>query len=93
MELRNFFKNIAYISLIIAVITGSIFFSVQPDPDSYFYGSLLKLDLLKTVPSPKIVVFGGSNVAFGIDSELIEKEFGIPVINDGLNAGVSLLPL
>ncbi|MFL7871893.1 MAG: hypothetical protein AB8I58_23895 [Anaerolineales bacterium] len=93
MELRSFFKNIAYISLIIAVIIGSIFFSVQPDQESYFYGSQLKLNLLKTMPSPKIIIFGGSNVAFGIDSELIEQEFGIPVINDGLNAGLSLLPL
>jgi hypothetical protein len=93
MDLQAFFKNITIISLIIVVLIGILFYSIPPDPDSYFYGSVHKLELLKTVPSPKVVVFGGSNVAFGIDSELMEKRLGIPVINDGLNAGLSLLPL
>jgi hypothetical protein len=32
-------------------------------------------------------------VAFGLDAELMQKELGMPTINDGLHAGLGILPL
>ena len=93
MKLFDFLKNATAVCIIVIILIGSIFIAIPPDPDSYFGGSVLKLNLLKSTPSPKIVVVGGSSVAFGIDSVLMEKEHGRPVINDGLNAGLSMLPL
>ena len=93
MKLHDFLKNAAVVCSIVTILLSSIFFAIPPDPDSYFGGSVLKLGLLKSTSSPKIVVVGGSSVAFGIDSIMMEKELGKPVINDGLNAGLSLLPL
>lgn len=89
----KFYKHAAIVTLLIAVLIATIFFSIQPDTNHYFHGSLLKLNLLQTTPSPRIILVGGSNVAFGIDSQLMEKAFGIPVINDGLHGGLGVAPL
>jgi len=92
MGYKLFFRNLLIVLLLSILFTGTMFLSIKPDPNSFFQGSVLKLNLLKTTPSPKIVLVGGSNIAFGIDSSLIHEAFGIPVINDGLYAGLSLLP-
>jgi hypothetical protein len=39
---------------------------------------------------PSIVLLGGSNVAFGFQSQMIVDSIGMPVINTGLNAGFGL---
>lgn len=39
---------------------------------------------------PKIIVAAGSNVLFGIDTKQLSDELEIPVINFGLNRGLSL---
>lgn len=38
----------------------------------------------------KIVVAAGSNVLFGVDTNLLTKELGLPALNLGLTAGLSL---
>ena len=52
-----------------------------------------KYDLLAETDEPKIVVVGGSSVAFGIDSAMIEEELGMKVVNFGLyaNLGTKLM--
>ena len=51
------------------------------------YGALNeKYDRLNSVDEDKIVVVGGSSVAFGLDSELLERYTGMPVVNFGLYA-------
>ena len=59
-------------------------------PDAYsetFLGELgEKYRLLKNTESPKIVIIGGSSVAFGIDSAEIEGATGMKVVNFGLYA-------
>jgi len=55
------------------------------------YASLLdKHTLLSTVAAPRVIFIGGSGIALGLDSELIERELGLPVINMGVNAGFGL---
>ena len=49
-----------------------------------------KLRLLKEHSEPTIIVIGGSNVAFGIDSSRLKKEFGYPIINAGLHGALGL---
>lgn len=45
-----------------------------------------KFDRLCSIEEPKVVVVGGSSVAFGIDSAAMERELGMPVVNFGLYA-------
>lgn len=47
-----------------------------------------KVERLKSIEEPKIVLLGNSNVAFGFQSELIENEFGMPVVNMGVHGGL-----
>lgn len=89
----KFYKHAISVSLLVAIGITAIFFLIQPDTNHYFQGSILKLNLLKTTPSPRIILVGGSNVAFGIDSQLLEATFGMPVINDGLHGGLGVAPL
>ncbi len=46
-----------------------------------------KVKKLKETPGERIVLIGNSNLAFGINSELLEQELGRPVINMGLHGG------
>ncbi len=79
--------------MLVVLIFCIIFVSIQPDSKHYYQGSMLKLDLLKTTPSPRLIITGGSNVAFGIDSKLIEEKLGLPVINHGLVVGLGVAPV
>ena len=45
-----------------------------------------KFDRLYSIEGPKLVFVGGSSVAFGLDSELLETYTGMPTVNFGLYA-------
>src|SRR6266540_4294659 len=92
-DVRTFFVNAAQVILLTVVIITITFLAIKPDPDHYFAGSLLQTKLLENTPSPRIILVGGSNVSFGFDAELMQRTLGIPVINDGLHAGLGLAPL
>ena len=47
-----------------------------------------KYDRLNSIDEPKVIVVGGSSVAFGLDSELLEEYMGMPVVNFGLYAAL-----
>jgi hypothetical protein len=49
-----------------------------------------KTDLLRTSPSPRIIIVGGSNVSLGISAKQLSEEFHRPAINMGLNGGIGL---
>jgi len=56
----------------------------------YMFALIDKFENLKTEKSPKIVFVGGSNLAFGMDSETVSEYYDMPVINMGLHAGIGL---
>ena len=52
-----------------------------------FLGELApKYERLNEIDEPKIIIVGGSSVAFGLDSALLEQHVGMPVVNFGLYA-------
>jgi len=51
---------------------------------SYSLASRFKMDRLKSLQSPRILLIGDSNLAMGIDSERIEQELGHPVCDMGM---------
>ncbi len=57
---------------------------------SYVNALIDKHVLLSEPREPKIVIIGGSNVAFGMDSRVLQEELGRPVVNAGLHAGIGL---
>lgn len=71
-----------------------IAFALPAVYDGTFVGVLGdKYERLETVDEPKIVVVGGSSVAFGLDSAAMEEELGMKVVNFGLyaNLGTKLM--
>lgn len=86
-------KIITAVVLSIAVIlapVGAVLGIAFLAPSQYsntFYGALdAKYNRLTSIEHDKIVVVGGSSVAFGLDSALIEEYMGMPVVNFGLYA-------
>ena len=65
-------------------------FFVPFEKDNYYLAIVDKHKALETTPQPRIILVGGSNVAFGIDSEKMEHELHLSVVNTGLYAGVGL---
>lgn len=62
-------------------------FLLPPQFENTFLGELSpKVERLYSADEPKIIVIGGSSVPFGVDSKLLEKAVGMPVINFGLYA-------
>lgn len=64
----------------------------RPHPNNEWINEsiLYKQKIAKALPSPKIVVVAGSGAMFGINSAYLEESYGLPVVNLGVNAGISL---
>lgn len=92
-QVRLFFISLLQVTLLTAAMVALVFAAIGPDSNHYFAGSLIQLELLKNTPSPRMILVGGSNVSFGLDAELMQRKLGIPVINDGLHAGLGIAPL
>jgi hypothetical protein len=92
-EINRLLFRVVLVATITAIVVTSIYVAIPPDPQHYYRGSVLKLELLKNSPPPRIILVGGSNLAWGIDSELIERNLGMPVINDGLDLHIGVTPL
>lgn len=80
------FTGIIAISLLILWIV----FFIMPPQFSFLYNASFtdKVERLKSINESKIILVGDSNVAFGFNSEMIEKEFNMPVVNLGLHGGL-----
>lgn len=58
------------------------------EPDGYMGAMVDKINRAESIKSPKIVIIGDSNVAYGFDSALLESHFDMPVVNFGLHDGL-----
>ena len=73
--------------LIPFVVVAGIGLLAAPVYGQTFLGELApKFDRLNGIEEPKIIIVGGSNVAFGLDSQLLSRHVGMPVVNFGLYA-------
>ena len=92
-------KTIVTIILIIAFLVpfATLAITVFLLPDAYFNAFTGVLDektaRLDSVKSPKIVFIGGSAVAFGVISPLVEEQLGMPAVNYGLYADIGIKPM
>ena len=87
--LKFYLKIALLFTLIASTIFGIIYF--RGDIETNYFASIAdKHRFAKTIHKPKIILAGGSNLAFGIASDSIEKALNIPVVNLGLYAGFGL---
>lgn len=90
----NVMKKFLLKSSLMIVLTIVVIFAlsiVLPyNPNHYMSAQQAKIARLDSLPSPRIIIVGGSNAAFGFNSERIEKELGINVVNTSIHASVGL---
>jgi hypothetical protein len=88
---RKLLLKVGLLTLAI-LLTGFVLseYDTHADDNSYVAAVLEKDRLIRTTPSPKIILVGGSNLAFGTDSKLIQDSLGVSVINMGLYAKIGL---
>jgi hypothetical protein len=85
----KFYIRLFCLGTIVAAVVGGIVLLV-PDENDYSRASILKHERLAQLPSPKIVLVGGSNLAFGVDSQKIEQELDCQVVNMGMNGWLGI---
>lgn len=88
------FVSMLCVFMLPIIAVAVIVFALPPVYNDTFVGELGdKYELLKETDEPKIVILGGSSVAFGIDSALMEEKLGMKVVNFGLyaNLGTKLM--
>ena len=89
-------KIIVKILLLTLAVTATVFLIIRKsssriyDPNNYFAAIIDKDSLIVNTPSPRMIFAGASNLAFGLDSKMIEREFNMPVINMGLHGNFGL---
>ena len=77
------------VSLIfIMMIIFGIFVIGSQYQGNYMASLIDKVARLKSLNEPKIILVGNSNLAFGINSPMIEEAVNMPVVNLGLHAGL-----
>jgi len=86
---KKFFIKVCILFVLPVVGIGIIIFIPLPE-NSYDLSIIDKHCILANTKSPKIVLAGGSNLAFGIDSSAIQNSLHIPTVNTGVHAGFGL---
>ena len=77
------------VSICCIIIAIMHFFIIGSQYEYNYQASLIdKVYRLKSIKRPKIILVGHSNLSFGINSEMLEKAMGMPVVNLGLHGGL-----
>ncbi|MCL5126441.1 MAG: hypothetical protein M1511_18470 [Deltaproteobacteria bacterium] len=82
--------KIGFLTTLIILTCSIILVAAGWQKSNYLAATIDKQKLLKETLSPKVILVGGSSVAFGMDSEIIQHQLEVPVVNMGLQAGVGL---
>lgn len=90
----NVMKKFLLKSTLIIALTIVVIFALSVvlpyNPNHYMSAQQAKIARLDSLPSPRIIIVGGSNAAFGFNSERLEKELDINVVNTSIHASVGL---
>ena len=70
------------------LLISAVLFTPKVYENTFVGGLNEKFDRLNSTNEEKIIIVGGSSVAFGIDTPLMEEYLGKPVINFGLYAAL-----
>ncbi|SEF48017.1 hypothetical protein [Algoriphagus boritolerans] len=85
VNLTNFFVPFLFFVIIAIAIP------VTPRASkSLLFSSEKKNLLLTTVPNPRIIFVGGSNLSFGLNSQIIKDSLGMNPINTSIHASLGL---
>ena len=72
----------------VAVVSFDYFVLGNQHLGNYEAAILDKTNRLRSIKEPKIILIGNSSLAFGMDSEMVERSIGMPVVNMGLHGAL-----
>lgn len=79
-------------TLLAALVLGAV--SLLPTTPraskSFHYSVLLKDSLLAHADAPRMIFIGGSNISFGLNSQMVKDSLSVNPINTGINARLGL---
>lgn len=84
------------LQIVIFILIGLLSIAISfcfPDNSSVQdmnYSILDKQRMLRVVATPRLILVGGSNLSFGVNSEMLQDSLGVSVVNAGLHAGYGL---
>lgn len=76
--------------LVISFMSLALLLPAPKDDPSYLAALIDKHKLLSDTRPPRIIFIGGSNLAFGLDSRMVEESTGMRTVNMSLHAGLGL---
>jgi len=90
--MRSFInKVLKFLLPIIAIIIIGLFLPTTPRASkSLLMASIAKDSLLLNQKSPRIIFVGGSNLSFGLNSQIIKDSLGLNPINTGIHAAIGV---
>jgi hypothetical protein len=88
--MKKFALRIIAFFLLQALILAAFWNPALPFENGYLAATIDKHERLRKTRSPRIILVGGSNLAFGIKSKTLEDELGRPVVNMGLHADLGI---
>lgn len=91
--MRAFILKLLAFLLLLGAALLALALLVPPTPrasTSLIFAKLDKDALLRDTPGPRLILVGGSNLSFGIDSRLLKDELGLSPINTAIHANLGL---
>ncbi len=82
-------RAVVFGMLAMVVVALASFSGIPATRVDYMAGMNAKHERLKSLPSPKVIIIGGSNATFGMDSETIERALCRPVVNMAIHGGLN----
>ncbi len=86
--MSGFYRKLLLFALLQVCLLELVLSFNQPSENSYMYGYGLKKQLLQEAGGNRLILIGGSSVAMGIDSSVLEEATGMTPVNMGLHAGL-----
>lgn len=87
--MKHLFLKLFLLFVIVSLPLVLCLLTISPQFTHEYNASFIdKMKRLESISEPKIVLVSNSNLAFGIQSDLIEDAFGMPVVNLGLHGGL-----
>lgn len=76
--------------LLFVPVIGSLFLLKNENYDTYLLANVDKNERLASIKEPKLVLIGGSNLAFGLNCKVLEDSLFLSPVNMGLHASIGL---
>ena len=86
--MKKFITGLLLFFLFAFILPWAAIFILPSDPDGYLKAYGMKKELASGPSDGRILIAGGSNAAFAVNSRMIQDSLGLDVVNTSLHAGL-----